>query len=495
MPSLKKVVKNQSKPPKKLLFERVMAFVVLANFGLVIFDLSYIYARNFWLQGNAKILGLTINIPLPPITKWYDPVKGIEPYRETTKYLEKVSQLEQQVDRTGLQSPEAEKILAQLRTLSTEMIDTNPFAVANKTGTLEKIKNRMRRHIKNESAKESFKIFWSSGYLTANGSVQEIEFFHKQIKPLIATNYFRPVGEDGEPVDFFFEQIDWIFFLIFSIEFVGRVIYISRTQKGVTWRDAIIWRCYDIFLLLPFWRWLRVIPLYVRFKQAKLGQLDRLQQQINQIVIANFAEEIIEIVVVGVINQIQDYIERGDLREWLTHSQKRPYIDLNNTDEVAEISNIVTKLAVYRIFPKIQPDLEALLRHNIDSILQKLPAYRNLQNVPGLANLPKQLTDKLVAEISLAAYEGLTSAIEDPIGAKLSNNLVNHLGEAIAIEVQNQNTIDRIQTLLTDMLEEIKINYIQSLSQEDMEHIIEQTRQLRQITKPQEVKITPYRQI
>ncbi|MFB2936913.1 hypothetical protein ACE1B6_16810 [Aerosakkonemataceae cyanobacterium BLCC-F154] len=494
MSTLEKFTMRKKRLTRRILLERVMAAIALSNLAFVIFDLTYIPWRNFWLQGNIKLVNLTINVPLPPITQWYDPVKGIEPHRDTQRYLNTVNQLEEQISQTGLPSPEVKKLLAELQLQSTEMIDTNPFEVANKTGTLEKIKNRMRQHLINESAKESFREFWSYPFLSQRGWQQELAYFQREIQPLIETNYFRPIGESGQPVDFFFERIDWIFFLIFSIELIARVIYISRTHKGVSWREAIIWRWYDLFLLLPFWRWLRIIPVYMRLKHSQIRGFEKLQRQFNQLFIANFAEEIIEVVVVGVIDQMQDSIRRGDLSDWLTHSQNRPYVDLNNTDEVAEISNIITKLAVYRILPKVQPDIEILLQHNIESVLQNLPAYRSMQAIPGITNLPKQLTEKLVAEISQATYHGLTSAIEDPVGAKLSGNLINHLGEAIAQEVKNQHTIERIQSLLIDMLEEIKINYVERLSQEDMEQIVAQTRQLRQRTQPKPVEIIPYKQ-
>ena len=46
------------------------------------------------------------------------------------------------------------------------MIETNPFAGAGKSGTLEKIKNRMREHIGEESSKAAFNTFWSQEYLS-----------------------------------------------------------------------------------------------------------------------------------------------------------------------------------------------------------------------------------------------------------------------------------------------------------------------------------------
>ena len=47
-------------------------------------------------------------------------------------------------------------------------------------------------------------------------------------------------------------------------------------------------------------------------------------------------------------------------------------------------------------------------------------------------------------------------------------------------EIQAQESIKEIESLLVTMLEEIKINYVKRLSAEDMEEILEQTRMLRQ---------------
>jgi len=42
--------------------------------------------------------------------------------------------------------------------------------------------------------------------------------------------------------------------------------------------------------------------------------------------------------------------------------------------------------------------------------------------------------------------------------------------------------MNKIEILLVDLLEEIKINYVERLSQEDIEDILEQTRSLRSTT-------------
>jgi hypothetical protein len=493
MSSLQKLTKTKSQARRTLWFERVMASLALVNLLLVLFDLSYIPLRNFWLQGKIQVLGFTVGqvrfpgftleIPLPPISKWYDPVKAIEPHRDTGQYLKRVDDLESQMLATGVQSPQVEVILQDLRLRSDEMIETNPFQLANKTGTLERIKNRIRQQVPNKenSSKEALRRFWSQDYLGTKPPEQGLGFFNREIRPLIETNYFRPIGESGEFVDHFW-LIDIWFVIPFALEFLARTWFISRRRTGVSWRDAMLWRWYDIFLLLPVFRWLRIIPVTIRLHQAELIDLERIQKQISQGFVATIAEDLTEVVVIRVINQIQSSIRGGDIARWLSQRDVRPYIDINNTDEVAAIATITMQLMVYQVLPKIRPDIEALLQHNLEKIFNQSPAYQGLQQVPGLGELPHQLTERLVKEITQAVYDGLNSALEeDPVGEQLFKRLVEHLSEAIGSEIQGKQTLQKIQSLLTDLLEEVKINYVERLSEEDFEALLDQTRAIRQI--------------
>ena len=447
-----------------------MAIAATVNLGLVLFDLSYVPCRNFYLQ----------KIPVHPrLTQLYDPIKGIEPHRETQKYLNTVNTLREQISQTGLQSPQAENLLEELRRLSVEMIESNPFAVANKTGSLEKIKNRMRDRVGKESAREAFSIFWSPAYLSKAGWQKEIDFFNQEIQPLIETNYYRNIGENGEFVDDFW-RIDLPFVALFGLEFLARTFYISRRHTGIRWLDAMLWRWYDILLLQPFWRWLRIIPVTIRLNQAKLLNLEPVRQQITEGFVANFAEKLTEVVVVRVLNQIQISIERGEVTRWLFQSQtRRSYIDINNVNEMEALTELLVQTAVYKVLPQIQSDIVAILRHNIESTLKQSPIYRGMQNLPGLENLGGQMSEQLATQVTQSAYNALVNAVEDPVGAKLSRQLVQHFSEAMGSQVQKKQTIEEIQTLLCDLLEEVKLNYVKQLAQEDVEQVIEQTRQLR----------------
>ncbi|HEY9702517.1 MAG TPA: hypothetical protein V6C58_08730, partial [Allocoleopsis sp.] len=212
---------------KSLWFERAMVMIASINLGLVLFDVSYIPGRNFWLKRNIEFYNINISLPLPNINNSYDQIKGIEPHRDTQDYLNLVKTLENKVAQSGLKSPEVQQILIDLGDSSKDMIEKNPFQVANKTGTLETIKRRIRQQIKKrtgknvDSSRASFQIFWSESYLSQYGWTEEIKFFNQKIKPLIETNYFRHYAENGEFIDKFW-LIDLPFMLFFALEFMAR---------------------------------------------------------------------------------------------------------------------------------------------------------------------------------------------------------------------------------------------------------------------------------
>jgi len=452
-------------------FSRLIAILALVNLFLVFFDLSYVPWRDLYLQ------------QVPGLTQLYDPVKGIKPHRETQSYLHQVSQLEAQVSRTGLQSLETESELAQLRLLSDDMITDNPFAGANKSGTLEKIKNLIRDRMGRESAHQAFELFWSVSYLTQAGWQPEIKFFQTQIQPLIETNYYRRLGINGKSYNVFW-LIDLPFVVLFGLEFLGRTYYISRQQLGLTWQQAMVRRGYDIILLLPFWRWLRVIPVLVRLNQANLLDIELIRKQINRDFVANIAEEVTEIVAIRLIAQAQGAIQRGEIINWFLRPETRHrYIDVNSTNEVKAIATRILSLIVYQVVPKIQPDLETLLHYIIKSILNQSPVYQQLQKMPGVNELPTQLIQKLATDVSQTAYTTLITLLEDPEVAAMSDHLFQNFGEVLEVEVQKKQNIQEIRSLLVALLEEIKINYVKGMADAGVESTLTQATQIRQIIR------------
>jgi hypothetical protein len=500
----------QSTKPKisiPLWYERGFSLLVLLNFGLILFDMSYIPFRDFWLQGrvqiSAKIGPFEQNFPPTPlrilpisVTPGYDWVKGIEPYRSTEEYLELVDQLTNKIDQKALETPDLkalapassqgksiDEILKELQAQSKEMIQTNPFQVANKTGALERIKNKMRKRVfgtTKASATQAFQEFWTREYLLKNGSTQELTFFNEQIRPLIETNYFRAIAENGQPIDNF-PLLDFPFFLIFLSDFLVRTKLISSQQKGVSWFDAMLWRWYDAFLLIPVFRWLRIIPLLIHLDQARLISLKKIKNQAVQGFVAIIAEEMIEIAVIRLVDQAESVIRQGKLRDLLNYQGKQSYIDINNQNEIVEITRIVSQVIIERVLPKIEPEVEKFVIYNLEQILNQSVAYQQLQTVPGVKAIQIQLTEQLVSQTYQKIQEILAMLLQqDPNFDELLEKLVVSLMKVTNQEIRSQNHLEKIEYLLIDLLEEIKINYLKQLSQADIDHILEQSRILRQ---------------
>ncbi|ACK70782.1 conserved hypothetical protein [Gloeothece citriformis PCC 7424] len=505
--------KARQKNRFRLWFERTMAILALINYMLVIFNLTYIPLRDFWLQGRVQLFFKfgqyelewppepvrVLPVGLSQFITQYDVFKGIEPYRTTEQYLETVEKLKKEVSLEGLNTnnENVDKILQTLQQESLEMINNNPFEVANKLGTFERIKNKMRDYVfgtGNASAKQAFLIFWSRDYLKNNYS-DKINFFDEQIVPLLQTNYYRPVGENGEPVDNF-GLIDFFFFMIFLPEFLIRTWLISRRYTGVSWRDAMLWRWYDIFLLIPFFKILRIIPVIIRLNQSDLIDLNSIKKQASQGFVAGIAEDITEVVFIRIINQIQNSVKQGDIQKILTHQTTSTYIDVNEINEIQEIVKLFLEIIVEKTLPQIQPEAEAFLKYNFDKAISQSPAFTSLQRFPGVEGLQNQLSQQLASRSYQTLCEVMNSLIkEDKKFNELLGKMIQKFSLSLGTELQVQKSTDKLELLITDLLEEIKINYIERLSQEDVDAILEQTRQLRQkaqATLPQ-IEPSPYR--
>ena len=484
---------------KNLFIAKIIGLISVLNLSAVAFDLTYIALRDIWLNGKITLgkfkmgpyqyEGLTMTI-IPQswrnIITEYDLIKGIIPYRDTQNYLDEVNQLENTITQFGLNSVESREKLDSLQDRSIEMINQDPFKLANKSGTLEKIKNLMREHMDEyidnpkQSSKLAFSEFWSVKHLE-NRTKEELQFFNQEIKPLINTNYYRPIGENGEFVDYF-GLIDFPFIVIIFADFLIRCYAISSSYHGVRFRDAILWRWYDLIFFLPTWRWLRIIPVTIRLDEAHLLDSRSIKKQASQGFVASIAGDITEVVILRIVNQVQNFIGDGKIEKLLTvNKDSREYIDLNEINEVAEISKRLINLVAYQVIPEIRPEVENLLAYTIEKIIIEAPAYQNVNNLPGLSKFPQNISQKIATQV----YQVLLNTIEqvlqdDPVFDQYLAKIIDKSSNTINQRVGARQDLHQIEELLVALLEEVKVNYVQTLSDEDVEALLDETRALKQ---------------
>ena len=445
-----------------------MALVILANVSLVLFDLTYVRWRDVYVRY------------LPVLNRLYDPVKGIESHRVTQRYLVTVDALEEQLSLSedSLANPTVQTLLQSLRTQSVEAIDDNPFQLANRLGAFERAKNRLRDRTGLESSKAAFERFWSVEHLDEASWAEGLEFFNSQIRPQFERNFYRNIDESGQFVEGFW-QIDRWFLAIFLVEFLLRTWVMSRRLRAVSWRDAVLWRWYDVLLLLPFWRWLRIIPLSIRWSDAGLVNLSPIRLQLVRGISAYLAAEMTELIVIRVIDRTQAAIGSGEIAERLLAEPQREFINVNGVDTIAAIAERTIELSIYKVLPRLQPEVEALLAHSVSSVYTNSSIYRSLRGLPGMTQLPKRLTQQMSHQLASSLYGAAIAAFEDDEGRRLYDELIASLRKSLRSELSTAQTLEPLQTLLVDLLEEVKLNYVQQFEQDDVEQLLLEVSELR----------------
>jgi len=168
-----KQTRRRKRSPLLLLAERLMALLVLANLGLVVFDLTYIKTRNWYLKADLYLQERTLS--------------------PQEQYVQKVERLQQLLKQEGLQSPNVGELLLELQQLSSEIFITNPpFRLTNRYGTLATIQAIFRERVNPEASfEEAVTTFWSPEYLELQGWENELEFFNSRIRYLIL--FYEPI--------------------------------------------------------------------------------------------------------------------------------------------------------------------------------------------------------------------------------------------------------------------------------------------------------------
>ncbi|WP_088892742.1 hypothetical protein [Leptolyngbya ohadii] len=457
----------------------IVAIVALINLGLVFFDLTYLGLRPVYQQY------------LPGVAQLYDPVKGVEVQPQTQAYRMQVDRLKDQLDDTGLISPQAEASLAELRTFSQEIVSDRAFVSPRGEEVLATIQQKIRERTGEPSAREGFDRFWSAEYLEQQGWEQELDFWDAQIAPFFAANYYRRVNVIGLPVNYFW-LIDLPFVLIFAADIGSRILLIRRRNPELAWIDVVLREWYDLLLLVPFWRWLRVIPVSLRLYLVELLDLEPIRAQAQRDTIVTVGADLAGIVGIEIIEQLQESLRQGNLLELLSATaDKAEQNGANNNStnndidpqEAVAITDRLYDASVQHILPRIQPDLENLVQHSLTKTLEQMTGYPQLHHLPGLGRLSTQLVQQLSNSVVQNVYHGITGAITDTEGRQITDRLQHNLRKAIAEEFDQNHTLKEIQSRLDDVLEEFKSKYVKALAEAGGERLADRTEVLhRQIS-------------
>jgi hypothetical protein len=433
-------------------WSQAAAIAIAVNLLLVFFNLTYVPLRHIY------------QVYLPSLVKLYDPIKGIEPHPVTQEYLEDISTLRATLTTADFDNPEVERRLADLRQQSTSLIDENPYLASGQITTFARLKRRIQDFTAINSADRAFQQFWQVDYLQRLGWPTAEQFIDAQLVPLLQRNYFRQTLPTGQFVDEFW-RIDIFFGVFFAIELLIRTLIISRRNADISWGVALARRWYELPLVLPFWRWLRLLPLAVRSHRTHLLNVENLIGQVTHEPAAYLADRVSKFAMVRLINQTQTTVRSGAMLN--TWQADATYTRIGDSAKLDQITDRLLQVIVLRVMPTVKPDLEQLLRHSLRQALLGGDIYTGLRQLPGFDSLPDDAVDGVADYLAQASVDVLAHSYTDDEGRVLLDQLSREFRHALGQELQTHANSEELQNLLSDLLEELKVNYIQRSEQDD----------------------------
>ncbi|MEG4030906.1 MULTISPECIES: hypothetical protein [unclassified Microcoleus] len=276
--------------------------------------------------------------------------------------------------------------------------------------------------------------------------------------PIKGINSSLPNPEYLKSADQFW-RIDALFIGFFGAEFLIKSLFHTRRKPGVTWFNFVLRRWYEVFLVIPIWQGWRILPVLVRLHKSGLVNLDRVVAQVTYEPVAYLANTMSEYMMVRFINQAKSSIKQGDAAQMLLAQQ--PYLHVNQENTIEQITKRILDLTIYKVLPQVQPDLEELLHHNLETTIKQSDFYQILQTFSPINILPTEMTEQLANYLAQTAVDVVATTYEDDKGRKILDNFSQEFNQSLRRELQDEKTLGELQSLLSDLLEEVKLNYIQ----------------------------------
>ena len=478
-------------PMRARRWDQFVALWASLNLLLVVFDITYVPLRNFWLQRRLYPLpGVPLVIPLtalPDITPWVDPLKGIEAHRDTLQYQRHWEQLDAQLLRQPPQAPRSRALLQQQVVLTQRMIDENPFLLSDQSGTLERIKNLLRRHAgpEQDSARDAAAVVLSPAWLQHHPWAQERQFWERKVLPLVATNYWRSIDENGRPTNRFW-RVDLLWFQsVFALDILLKLLAMKRRRSGMSWRDVLLRRWYDLPLLLPFWRLSRVVPVVVRLRSSGLVDAEPVRAVVSRGVVTLLAVELIEVLALQLLDGVQGLVRSPRLAERLRGLSRPPQLeaaDASNGPRLGEAEQLIRlwlPLVLGRVLPRLEPELQDLLAHPLQRSLEATAFPVALQQLKPLLLMERELSRQLaggmvdgVLDLSRGTANEMNQS--DRQGRDLLQRTVEAFWRELAEVMNEGEALGRSQELVCALIEQLKRTYLTGVNQAGVEGLMDE---------------------
>ncbi len=452
-------------------WDQAIAVLTAINLSWIIFDISYIPLRAFWINRNFHPLPSTsIVIPLkwlPDITSYYDSFKGIKADTKSQTYLRNFKQLDQIIALEQIDTAKGEENRSSNLKLIQEIINNDVSIEIKDMIKVRKIRSLLRDKAGKDSANEAASYLLSKNYLKELDWNIERQFWNKEIAPLIETNYLKIQNQNNQYLNSPW-KLDLAFQALFLFDIIVRLIRLKFYSPKTNWQKALLMTSIDIPLLLPFWKPLRIFPTIKRLSSAKLIHLEPLREIISEAIVAFFAIEVFEAITERILFSFKKLIYSPKLPNNIRNLCSYNSIERKKKNQIIELARLWLPLFSNQIGPKIRPQFVELFRHALQKSLQSSTLPSSLKKLDLVEKAESALSYQLAtgmtdAMIDLSRNAGDKILQKDILFDELGVDFLDSFLEELASILENEKVSQRSQELLISFLNEFKDSSIKQL--------------------------------
>ncbi|WP_320676440.1 hypothetical protein [Prochlorococcus sp. MIT 1300] len=463
------------KNPKRGVFwtrwDQTVAIVAATNLIWIIFDITYLPLRPFWLERNlypmpSRRLAISMKwLPSPAIA--YDQIKGIKPHGPTKEYIKNFKALDLALSDSVSSDAATNNILSKQILLSKELFKKEPFDSPERSATLRKLKRQMQVKSGRNSFLEASKYLLSEEYLSTSNWSEERLFWQRKILPLIQSNYKRNIDSNGKPINLAW-RIDIFFQSLFLFDILLRTLRLKSRLPGITLRDALLKRWIDLPLFLPFLRVFRLFPITERLSSSGLIQIEPLRAAISQAVVALLSRELFEIIILRALDSAQNAFRSPQLPERIRNLRSDQKFNSKQPSELIELLRLWLPILLTQVGPSMRPQLINLFGHALQRTMEnnRIPTPLNGLKVIEQAEskFSSQLAERMIDKIiEISQRTGNQIAQKDPLMEELSIKTLNQFWEELALAMEKDPVLETSQSLIWALIEDLKRSSIRKL--------------------------------
>jgi hypothetical protein len=258
------------------------------------------------------------------------------------------------------------------------------------------------------------------------------------------------------------------------------VVRLRRRLLGLSWRDALLRRWFDLPLLLPFWRWLRLVPVVERLQTSRLVNLEPLRAVVSRGVVALLALELFEVLALQLLDGLQGLVRSPRLPQRLRALRSHQSVVRSEDErELVELVRIWAPLLLTQVAPRLAPELQGLLDYTLRQSLERSVVPAPLRQLRPLlqveSGISRQLAGGMVDSLlDLSRRSGERLAQRDDRQLQLLRQCIDRFWEELALALETGTALQRSQDLMCALIEGVKGTYLSQINRSSIEALIQE---------------------